>query len=62
LSLDDPLAKLEATDNMIILTTERYQKPVPRMVIQGPGAGLDVTAAGVFGDIIATARELVMEQ
>jgi homoserine dehydrogenase len=58
LPLDHPLAGLRGPDNMIVFTTERYQEPVPRMVIRGPGAGLDVTAAGVFGDIIATAREM----
>jgi homoserine dehydrogenase len=55
---DHPLAMLRGTDNMIVFTTERYNDPVPRMVVRGPGAGLDVTAAGVFGDIIATAREM----
>lgn len=58
LPLDHPLAGLRGPDNMIVFTTARYQEPVPRMVIRGPGAGLDVTAAGVFGDIIATAREM----
>lgn len=58
LPLDHPLAGLRGTDNMIVFTTERYQEPVPRMVVRGPGAGLEVTAAGVFGDIIATAKEL----
>ena len=41
---------LSGSDNIILLTTERYhERP---MVIRGPGAGAEVTAAGVFADII----------
>lgn len=58
LPLDHPLAGLRGTDNMIVFTTERYNDPVPKLVVRGPGAGIPVTAAGVFGDIIATAREM----
>jgi homoserine dehydrogenase len=56
LSLDHPLASLRGPDNMISFTTRRYHdRP---LVVRGPGAGVEVTAAGVLGDIIATAREL----
>jgi homoserine dehydrogenase len=55
---EHPLAGLRGTDNMVVFTTQRYSDPTPRMVVRGPGAGIEVTAAGVFGDIIATAREL----
>jgi len=41
---------LNGSDNMIIFTTERY-KELP-LVVKGPGAGADVTAAGVFAEII----------
>ncbi|WP_235298441.1 bifunctional aspartate kinase/homoserine dehydrogenase I [Portibacter marinus] len=41
---------LKGSDNMIIFTTERYQE-LP-LVVRGPGAGADVTAAGVFAEII----------
>lgn len=58
LDVSHPLAGLRGPDNMIVLTTERYRDPVPRMVIRGPGAGIPVTAAGALGDIVATAREL----
>jgi aspartokinase/homoserine dehydrogenase 1 len=45
-----PFYSLSGTDNIILLTTERYhERP---MVIRGPGAGAAVTAAGVFADII----------
>jgi len=46
--------KLEGSNNIILLTTERYnQYP---MLIQGYGAGASVTAAGVFGDILTIAN------
>lgn len=45
-----PFYSLSGSDNIILLTTARYhERP---MVIRGPGAGADVTAAGVFADII----------
>ena len=45
-----PFYSLSGSDNIILLTTERYNdRP---MVIRGPGAGAAVTAAGVFADII----------
>jgi bifunctional aspartokinase / homoserine dehydrogenase 1 len=45
-----PFYSLAGSDNIILLTTERYnERP---MVIRGPGAGAHVTAAGVFADII----------
>ncbi len=47
---DHPFYALQGTDNVILLTTDRY-KDRP-MVIKGPGAGAAVTAAGVFADII----------
>ncbi len=51
-AVDDthPFYSLSGSDNIILLTTERYHdRP---MVIRGPGAGAAVTAAGVFADII----------
>src|SRR4029078_9125497 len=45
-----PFYSLAGSDNIILLTTERYhERP---MVIRGPGAGAEVTAAGVFADVI----------
>ncbi|SHO61360.1 bifunctional aspartate kinase/homoserine dehydrogenase I [Algoriphagus zhangzhouensis] len=47
---EHPFSSLSGSDNMILLTTERYlDRP---MIIRGPGAGADVTAAGVFADVI----------
>ncbi|MDE7411956.1 MAG: bifunctional aspartate kinase/homoserine dehydrogenase I, partial [Paramuribaculum sp.] len=49
-----PFYSLEGTNNIILLTTERY-KEFP-MEIKGYGAGADVTAAGVFADVISIAN------
>lgn len=49
-----PFYGLEGSNNIILLTTERY-KEYP-MMIQGYGAGADVTAAGVFADIMSIAN------
>lgn len=48
-----PLASLRGTDNQVTLYTKRY-KTNP-LVVTGPGAGAEVTAAGVLNDIIAVA-------
>ena len=45
-----PFYSLSGSDNMIVFTTERY-KDRP-LVVRGPGAGAEVTAAGVFAEII----------
>jgi aspartokinase/homoserine dehydrogenase 1 len=47
---DHPSYNLEGSNNIILLTTERYRE-LP-MVIKGYGAGADVTAAGVFADLM----------
>ena len=49
-----PFYNLEGSNNIILLTTERYNE-YP-MMIQGYGAGAGVTAAGVFADIIGIAN------
>lgn len=49
-----PFYNLEGSNNIILLTTERY-KEYP-MLIQGYGAGASVTAAGVFANIISIAN------
>jgi aspartokinase/homoserine dehydrogenase 1 len=45
-----PTFDLDGSNNVVLLTTERYNE-LP-MVIKGYGAGADVTAAGVFADIM----------
>ncbi len=49
-----PFYNLEGSNNIILLTTERYNE-YP-MMIQGYGAGASVTAAGVFADIMSIAN------
>ncbi|MCD9029676.1 bifunctional aspartate kinase/homoserine dehydrogenase I [Luteimonas sp. BDR2-5] len=44
------------TDNLVQFTTARYADNP--LVVQGPGAGPQVTAAGVFGDVLAIAHAL----
>ena len=51
---DHPFYTLEGSNNIILLTTERYNE-YP-MLIQGYGAGAGVTAAGVFADIMSIAN------
>ena len=47
---EHPFYHLSGSDNMISFTSDRYNdRP---LVIKGPGAGAEVTAAGVFADII----------
>lgn len=48
--MDHPFATLAGSDNMIIFTTERYKERP--LVVRGPGAGAEVTAAGVFAEVI----------
>ncbi len=52
--MSHPFYDLEGSNNIILLTTERY-KEYP-MMIKGYGAGAGVTAAGVFADIMSIAN------
>ena len=49
-----PFYNLEGSNNIVLLTTERYRE-FP-MLIQGYGAGASVTAAGVFANIMSIAN------
>lgn len=49
-------AHLKLTDNVVQFTTQRYCDNA--MVVQGPGAGPEVTAAGVFSDLLRVAAAL----
>lgn len=56
LSGDHPFAHLALTDNVVAFRTRRYcDNP---LIVQGPGAGPDVTAAGVFSDLLRIAQSL----
>jgi aspartokinase/homoserine dehydrogenase 1 len=54
---NSPFRSLVDSDNMVVITTDRYST-LP-MVIKGPGAGAQVTAGGIFADIARIARPLV---
>jgi aspartokinase/homoserine dehydrogenase 1 len=51
-----PLGNLKGTDNLFRISSQRYnQTPI---IIQGPGAGKEVTAAGVLADILKVADSI----
>lgn len=47
---DHPFYNLEGSDNIVLFFTDRYRKQP--LIIKGAGAGADVTASGLFADII----------
>lgn len=52
-----PLGHLTSGENIVVLYTDRYRE-LP-LIVRGPGAGAELTAAGVLADILQAARELV---
>ncbi|MDR2900614.1 MAG: bifunctional aspartate kinase/homoserine dehydrogenase I [Treponema sp.] len=52
-----PFRSLVDSDNIVVITSDRYST-LP-LVVKGPGAGAQVTAGGVFADIVRIARTLV---
>ena len=55
-SQNHPFNRLQGTDNMLIINTQRYNEQP--LVIQGPGAGAEVTAAGIFADLLRLSSSL----
>lgn len=53
---DHPFARIKLTDNIVTYQTARYHENP--LVVQGPGAGPDVTAGGVFADLLRLANYL----
>ena len=53
---DAPFSNISSTDNIVQFITDRYS--TNPLVIQGPGAGPEVTAGGVFGDLLKLAAFL----
>ena len=49
-----PFHNLEGKDNIVMFYTQRY--PEQPMIIKGAGAGAEVTASGLFADIIKIAH------
>ena len=56
-SANSPFLSLTDADNIVVIRSDRYC--VLPMVIKGPGAGAQVTAGGIFADIVRIARTLV---
>ncbi|KAI4329113.1 hypothetical protein L6164_021413 [Bauhinia variegata] len=52
---DHPFAQLSGSDNIIAFTTRYKNQP---LIVRGPGAGAQVTAGGVFSDILRLASYL----
>lgn len=50
-----PFASLKGSDNTVAFTTERYPSP---LIIQGAGAGAEVTAMGVLADLVKVVQRL----
>ncbi|KAK4747695.1 hypothetical protein SAY87_014281 [Trapa incisa] len=55
-SKDHPFAQLSGSDNIIAFTTTRYRDQP--LIVRGPGAGAQVTAGGIFSDILRLASYL----
>ncbi|HEY2379383.1 MAG TPA: bifunctional aspartate kinase/homoserine dehydrogenase I [Gemmatimonadaceae bacterium] len=51
-----PFGRIQLTDNIVLFRTSRYNENP--LVVQGPGAGPEVTAAGVFSDLLRLASYL----
>ena len=54
--LDHPFASLTGSDNIVSFKTARYN--TQPMIVRGPGAGPEVTAGGVFADLLRLASFL----
>lgn len=56
---DHPFYSLSGSDNIISFTTQRYfERP---LVVKGPGAGAEVTSAGVFAEIISISNHFIQD-
>ena len=55
-SSDHPFSNIALTDNIVQFETDRYSSNP--LVVQGPGAGPEVTAGGVFSDLLRLAKYL----
>ncbi|KAJ9676289.1 hypothetical protein PVL29_025014 [Vitis rotundifolia] len=53
---DHPFAQLSGSDNIIAFTTARYKNQP--LIVRGPGAGAQVTAGGIFSDVLRLASYL----
>ena len=54
---DDRIARCSGNEIIVEISSRRYSSSP--MVLQGPGAGLQITAAGLFADLLRVSRSLV---
>ena len=54
IAAEHPFYNLEGSDNIVLFFTNRY--PENPLIIKGAGAGADVTASGIFADVIRIAN------
>jgi aspartokinase/homoserine dehydrogenase 1 len=54
--LTHSFARIGGSDNIIAFTTARYS--TQPLIVQGPGAGPEVTAGGIFGDLLRLSASL----
>jgi len=52
----DTRARCQSNENIVLITSRRWSSP---MVLQGPGAGPQITASGVMADLLGLSRTLV---
>ena len=57
-ALDHPLARLAPCENALILRSACYR--AAPLTVAGPGAGVELTAAAVYADLLAAAREAAL--
>ena len=55
IAVDHPFYNLEGSDNIVLFFTDRY--PENPLLIKGAGAGADVTASGIFADVIRISNQ-----
>jgi aspartokinase/homoserine dehydrogenase 1 len=55
IAADHPFYNLEGSDNIVLFFTERY--PKNPLLVKGAGAGAEVTASGIFADVIRIANQ-----
>lgn len=54
---ESDIGNLKGPDNFVLFQSKRYDKNP--LIIKGPGAGVEVTAAGVFADILEARRSII---
>ena len=54
---DDPLAAIQACDNVFVIESDWYH--ANPLVLKGPGAGRQVTAGGIHADLAILARQQI---